>query len=315
VCCNAFIVLRIIHGTFCKEIVQTIGKYFLLEPTHRAILLRADKVDGGHAYFIQTIIYTIFDKIDEIFLIENIHVTFFKDPFYNFFLNFDRLFYHVGNARQRFVVQYFRIFFFYFINKINTRISMNLFTHRSRCNNVAYILNPAFESGKGKYNSKLAEQGYVVYQNGKQIQSEGVLLLIVRFGVSQHVRQIVDTTFDTRNLNEFFKFIVIPQHFQQTRIRLTMTKLTLGKGATQSIQFRFGKMIVQIAPECFYGYFYLGDSQQSPFYRIALRIGKVTVEILRIGSKIHLGMYPERLINCLGKLQYFRVFKRLVINT
>src|SRR5690606_7767588 len=102
-------------------------------------------------------------------------------------------------------------------------------------------------------------------------------------------------------LYDAIKFVRVAQHFQQTRIGFRMSKFAFGKRATQSIEFGFGKVMIQIAPKGFYLNFYLCYGEQTSFYNFLLYGRQMRTKILNVCSKIYFRMHPKRTVDGLGK--------------
>ena len=62
------------------------------------------------------------------------------------------------------------------------------------------------------------------------------------------------------NFDELLELIIVAEHFQQTRIGHGVAMLALGKSGAEAIEFGFGQMLVEIAPESFDGHLHLRDA-------------------------------------------------------
>ena len=116
------------------------------------------------------------------------------------------------------------------------------------------------------------------------------------------------------NFDEMLELIIVAKHFQQTRIGHGVAMLALGKSGAEAIEFGFGQMLVEIAPESFDGHLHLRDAEQAAFHHFALDVGEMGMEVLHIGGEFHFTVHPEGFVHLIHEIHRFGILERLEID-
>ena len=90
--------------------------------------------------------------------------------------------------------------------------------------------------------------------------------------------------------------------------------LALGKSGAEAIEFGFGQMLVEIAPESFDGHLHLRDAEQAAFHHFALDVCEMGMEVLHIGGEFHFTVHPEGFVHLIHEIHHFRILERLEID-
>lgn len=94
--------------------------------------------------------------------------------------------------------------------------------------------------------------------------------------------QIIYSLDNARNLFDLLKITIETKDFQEMRIGIMVTNLTLGESITNRSDFRFWKLFIDISSESLDANLDLCDSKHGIFEGISLSFGDIDLEILHI---------------------------------
>lgn len=304
---NLFDFFAVVSAAFVEEVVLFTGEDFDVEPLGFAQFFRVNEVGRVDAEDFQRVVVAVGDVVFHGVEGDEIQVAVFKDPAEDAAFGFERV---VGEFFQ-FVVEVggkqARVFVADDAVEGDTKAAVDFFFFRGRFYRIRYAFEQVAVFVERHDDEELAEERDMLHKQREhdQRQHEALAANVL---VAHEVFHVFDAPHQRRVFADLAEHFVHAEFFEEEGVGVLVADFAFGKGAADVVDFRLGKVAVEVAPEALDAHFHLRDGEHGAGERGALCRGDDGFVVLDVAGEVEFGVQPVGMADGVLEFEQFRVF-------